>query len=161
MAQWEREAGGQWGWTFQPLWRHWSGWEEGSEERVGCRDQGVCKEDVSWRLGLSYTIRSKTRGFLSQSHHLWNAPPPCFVVYFITRHLFSKVFAIVFTVGSQLDVFFFCLLCIVVGLPNRQVCARRATRLLAGAKVHHGQWPEGPPVHCAVSQPVPAHQLLK
>ncbi|KAI3354042.1 hypothetical protein L3Q82_018605 [Scortum barcoo] len=46
------------------------------------------------------------------------------------------------------------------GLLNRRVRARWTTRLLAGVKVHHGQWPKGPPVHCAVSQPVPAYQLL-
>lgn len=106
-SQWLSGRERQGGWTFQPLQRHWSGCEEGSEERVGCRDQGVCKEDVSGRLGLSYTIHSKTRGFLSQSHHLWNTPPPCFVVYFITTHLFSKVVAVVFPVGSQCVFFFF------------------------------------------------------
>lgn len=49
---------------------------------------------------------------------------------------------------------------IIAGLQNRPVRVGWTTRLLAGAKVHHGQWPEGPPVHCAVSQPVSAHQLL-
>lgn len=64
-----REQEGRWGgrqrgWTFLPPWRHWSGWEEGSEERVGGRDQGVCKEDVSWRLeGLSYRIHLEPTGF--------------------------------------------------------------------------------------------------
>lgn len=52
------------------------------------------------------------------------------------------------------------LLCVAAGLPNGRECSRWATRLLAGAKVHHGRWPKGPPVHCAVSQPVPAYQLL-
>ncbi|TMS07370.1 Cell adhesion molecule-related/down-regulated by oncogenes [Larimichthys crocea] len=46
------------------------------------------------------------------------------------------------------------------GLLNGRERACRATRLLAGVKVHHGQWPKGPPVHCAVSQPVSAYQLL-
>lgn len=49
---------------------------------------------------------------------------------------------------------------ITAGLLNISERARWTTRLLAGAKVRHGQWPEGPPVHCAVSQPVPAHHLL-
>lgn len=52
------------GWTFQPPHRHWSGWEEGSEERVGGVDQGVCKEDVSWRLeGLSFRIQRELNWF--------------------------------------------------------------------------------------------------
>lgn len=49
---------------------------------------------------------------------------------------------------------------IIAGLLTVGEGARRTTRLQAGAKERHGQWPEGPPVHCAVSQPVPAHQLL-
>lgn len=56
------------------------------------------------------------------------------------------------------SLFFF--LPIIAGLLNIREGVHWTTRLLAGAKVHHGQWPEGPPVHCAVSQPVPAHQLL-
>lgn len=46
------------------------------------------------------------------------------------------------------------------GLQTVGEGACRTARLQAGAKERHGQWPEGPPVHCAVSQPVPAHQLL-
>ncbi|KAF0030151.1 hypothetical protein F2P81_016882 [Scophthalmus maximus] len=45
-------------------------------------------------------------------------------------------------------------------LLDRRRCTCWTTRLLTGVKGHHGQWPEGPPVHCAVSQPVSTHQLL-
>lgn len=66
------------GWTFQPPHRHWSGWEEGSEERVGGGDQGVCKEDVSWRLeGLSFRIQRELNWFFFP--HLWFLLP-CFAV---------------------------------------------------------------------------------
>lgn len=44
---------------------------EVGEKRVGHGDQGVCKEDVSWRLGLSYRIHLETNWFLSCLN-----PPP-------------------------------------------------------------------------------------
>ncbi|RVE65165.1 hypothetical protein OJAV_G00132810 [Oryzias javanicus] len=46
------------------------------------------------------------------------------------------------------------------GFLKRRRRRNRTVRLLAGVKKHHGQGPEGRPVHCAVSQPHPAHQLL-
>lgn len=65
-----------------------------------------------------------------------------------------------FHVYLRSDVCVFSSPLLVAGLLNGRERACRATRLLAGVKVHHGQWPKGPPVHCAVSQPVSAYQLL-
>ena len=59
------------------------------------------------------------------------------------------------------DVCFFSVLPpFIAGLLNSSERVRWTSRLLAGAKVRHGQWPEGPPVRCAVAQPVSVDQLL-
>lgn len=143
------------GWTFQPPHRHWSGWEEGSEERVGGVDQGVCKEDVSWRLeGLSFRIQRELN---------WFFPPPLvssslLCCLFTCRLLRSRTWRHVSLQSCGL-ICFSTHLC-VAGLLNRRGRTYWTTRPLAGVKVHHGQWPKGPPVHCAVSQPVFADHLL-
>lgn len=117
-------------------------------EGVGGGDQGVCKEDVSRRLeGLSFRIRID---FLPALDPVWNSLLQLALL-FITCMLSC------FCAELQFDVF---LSVCVTGLLNRQGRTSRTTRPLAGVKVHHGRWPKGPPVHCAVSQPVPAHQLL-
>lgn len=80
------------------------------------------------------------------------------LVYFF-RLTFHNPLHVFISLQLSCDVCFFSLF-FPPGLLNISERERWTTRLLAGAKVRHGQWPEGPPVHCAVSQPVPAHQLL-
>lgn len=52
---------------------------------MGCGDQGVCKEDVSWRLGLSYRIHLETNWFLSFSDPPLECSSSLFCPSFLSR----------------------------------------------------------------------------
>lgn len=124
---------------------------------MGSGDQGVCKGDVSGRLGASY------------KNPIDSDPPSARLLYLLLHLPAAFCLDKSYLWGVCLYVLFLTFLFLFLSLRVTQVShsrperashdpARRGCR--QGARVDHGLWPEAPAVHCAVPQPVPARLLL-